>query len=161
MTREALHDLVARQPLVDGQLIYAVDISVWPRCDAETNPQRGYYYHPSRHSSGKPIVAGSAYQWINQLGFAFYADPDPGGGHRGRSPPPPRAQARVQEPGDVARADGRVCDRRRLRSTGYSRCSKTPTLSSPMSPLISWASRAARSAPPCSRVQPTQRPWRT
>ena len=70
MTRGALRDLVARHPLADGQPIYAVDVSVWARCDAETSPERGYYYHPSRHSAGKPIVAGWAYQWINQLGFA-------------------------------------------------------------------------------------------
>ena len=31
---------------------------------------QGYYYHPSRHSAGQPIVAGWAYQWIAQLGFA-------------------------------------------------------------------------------------------
>ncbi len=49
--------------------VYGVDISVWPRCDAEASPQRGYYYHPSRHSAGQPIVAGWAYQWIAQLGF--------------------------------------------------------------------------------------------
>ena len=29
----------------------------------------GYYYHPSRHSAGQPIVAGWAYQWIAQLSF--------------------------------------------------------------------------------------------
>jgi len=32
--------------------------------------QRGFYYHPSRHSAGQPIVAGWAYQWIARLGFA-------------------------------------------------------------------------------------------
>jgi len=47
-----------------------VDPSVWPRCDAECSPQRGFYYHPSRHSAGQPIVAGWAYQFIAQLGFA-------------------------------------------------------------------------------------------
>jgi len=47
-----------------------VDASVWARCDAETSPQRGYYYHPSRHSAGQPIVAGWAYQFVAQLGFA-------------------------------------------------------------------------------------------
>jgi hypothetical protein len=67
LTRQAVRDLVARYPLADGQPLYAVDVSVWPRCDAETSPQRGYYYHASRHSAGKPIVAGWAYQWINQL----------------------------------------------------------------------------------------------
>ncbi len=70
MTRGALRDLVARHPLADGQPIDAVDVSVWARCDAETSPERGYDYHPSRHSAGKPIVAGWAYQWINHLGFA-------------------------------------------------------------------------------------------
>jgi hypothetical protein len=69
LARHALCDLVARYPLADGQALYAVDVSVWARCDAETSPQRGYYYHPSRHSAGQPIVAGWAYQWINQLGF--------------------------------------------------------------------------------------------
>jgi hypothetical protein len=31
---------------------------------------QGYYYHPSRHSAGQPIVAGWAYQFVAQLGFA-------------------------------------------------------------------------------------------
>jgi len=46
-----------------------VDGTSWPRCDAETSPERGYYYHPSRHSAGKPIVAGWWYQQISQLNF--------------------------------------------------------------------------------------------
>jgi hypothetical protein len=46
-----------------------VDVSVWPRCDAETSPQRGFYYHPSRHSAGRPIVAGWAYQFVARLNF--------------------------------------------------------------------------------------------
>lgn len=33
----------------------------------QTSPQRAFYYHPSRHSAGQPIVAGWAYQWIAQL----------------------------------------------------------------------------------------------
>jgi hypothetical protein len=65
----ALGTLLARHPLAGGQPIYAVDCSVWPRCDAEASPERGYYYHPSRHSAGQPIVAGWAYQWLTQLGF--------------------------------------------------------------------------------------------
>jgi hypothetical protein len=65
----SLRALLGRHPLLDGQPIYAVDVSVWPRCDAETSPERGYYYHPSRHSAGQPIVAGWAYQWIAQLSF--------------------------------------------------------------------------------------------
>jgi len=58
---EALRYLLARNPLAgaeDEQPVYAVDVSVWPRCDAESSPERGFYYHPSRHSSGQPIVAG-------------------------------------------------------------------------------------------------------
>ena len=70
LDRTALRALVARHPLAGGQPIYAVDTSVWVRCDAETSPERGWYYHPSRHSSGQPIVPGWSYQWVNQLGFA-------------------------------------------------------------------------------------------
>lgn len=70
---EALRDLLVRHPLTVGRTdeppVYAVDVSVWPRCDAECSPERGYYYHPSRHSSGQPIVAGWAYQFVAQLGF--------------------------------------------------------------------------------------------
>src|SRR5215218_7614345 len=55
---EALRDLLARHPLAESETpIYAVDVSVWDRCDAECSPERGFYYHPSRHSAGKPIVA--------------------------------------------------------------------------------------------------------
>ena len=57
---EALRAAMAARPLTDGQPIYAVDVSAWPRCDAEASPGRGYYYHPSRHSAGQPIVAGWA-----------------------------------------------------------------------------------------------------
>ena len=58
-------------PLADGRPpIYAVDVSVWARSDAEMSPERGFYCHPSRHSAGQPIVAGWAYQFIAQIGFA-------------------------------------------------------------------------------------------
>jgi hypothetical protein len=70
---EALRKLLARHPLAGtaGETpVYAVDASVWTRCDAETSPQRGYYYHPSRHSAGQPIVAGWAYQFVARLNFA-------------------------------------------------------------------------------------------
>ena len=65
----ALRGALAARPLPEGQPIYAVDVSAWPRCDAEASPERGYYYHPSRHSAGQPIVAGWAYQWLAQLSF--------------------------------------------------------------------------------------------
>ncbi len=58
---EALLELLARHPLAVGDgdggggggggetPVYAVDVSVWSRCDAESSPERGLYYHPSRH----------------------------------------------------------------------------------------------------------------
>jgi len=67
---EALRELLLRYPLAGSGTttpIYAVDVSVWDRCDAECSPERGYYYHPSRHSAGQPIVAGWAYQFIARL----------------------------------------------------------------------------------------------
>jgi DDE superfamily endonuclease len=67
---ERLRDLLARHPLDGGEPIYAVDVTTWPRCDAECSPERGLYYHPSRHSAGQPIIAGWAFQWVCQLGFA-------------------------------------------------------------------------------------------
>jgi hypothetical protein len=70
INRPVLEHLLASHPLAGGEPIYAVDASVWPRCDAETSPERALYYHASRHSAGQPIVAGWAYSWIAQLGFA-------------------------------------------------------------------------------------------
>jgi len=71
---DRLRTLLAQYPLdplerACSRPVYGVDVSVWPRCDAEASPERGFYYHPSRHSAGQPIVAGWAYQWIAQLGF--------------------------------------------------------------------------------------------
>jgi len=67
----ALRALLAQHPLAAATdpPLSAVDVSVWPRGDAETSPARGSYDHPSRHSAGQPIVAGWAYQWVAQLGL--------------------------------------------------------------------------------------------
>jgi hypothetical protein len=62
-----LRTLLSRHVASDEHPVYAIDLSVWPRCDAEASPERSYYYHPSRHSAGQPIVAGWAYQWLAQL----------------------------------------------------------------------------------------------
>jgi hypothetical protein len=70
MDAERLRDLLASSLPDADPLVFAVDVTTWPRCDAECSPQRGLYYHPSRHSAGQPIVAGWAWQWICQLGFA-------------------------------------------------------------------------------------------
>ena len=68
-----LRELLARHASTTGEAsrapVYAVDVSVWSRCDAEASPGRGYYYHPSRHSAGQPIVAGWAYQLVAGLSF--------------------------------------------------------------------------------------------
>ena len=66
---ERLHDLLASSLPPAGPPVFAVDVTTWPRCDAECSPARGYYYHPSRHSAGQPIIAGWAFQWIAQLSF--------------------------------------------------------------------------------------------
>ena len=66
---ERLRDLLVSSLPPADPLVFAVDVTTWPRCDAECSPERGYYYHPSRHSAGQPIIAGWAFQWIAQLGF--------------------------------------------------------------------------------------------
>jgi hypothetical protein len=65
----ALRTLVGRYPLDDGQPIYALDTSVWPRNDAGTSPERGYYYSAARQSAGQPIVTGWSYAWLAQVSF--------------------------------------------------------------------------------------------
>jgi hypothetical protein len=65
----ALRELVACYPLDDGQPIYALDTSVWPRDDAETSPGRAYYHSSSRQSAGQPITTGWSYAWLAQLNF--------------------------------------------------------------------------------------------
>ncbi|MGH9261182.1 MAG: NF041680 family putative transposase, partial [Acidimicrobiales bacterium] len=61
--------LVDRRP-ADWPAVFAVDASTWDRCDAETSPERGFYYSASKHSAGQPIVAGWSFQWICQLCLA-------------------------------------------------------------------------------------------
>ena len=67
---EAIRDLLVTHRPDDWPLVFAVDESTWPRCDAETSPERGFYYSASKHSAGQPIVAGWSYQWITQLDWA-------------------------------------------------------------------------------------------
>ena len=65
---ERVRALVGTTLNADHPLVFAIDTSTWVRNDAETSPQRGYFYHPSRHSAGKPVVAGWSYSWVAQLG---------------------------------------------------------------------------------------------
>ncbi len=67
---EAMRELLVEHRPSGWPLVFAVDASTWPRCDAETSPERGYYYSASKHSAGQPIVAGWSYQWISQLDWA-------------------------------------------------------------------------------------------
>jgi DDE superfamily endonuclease len=66
---EALRALLRRQPLPAGPPLYAMDVSVWPRADAATSPERGYQYHSPRRrrAGGDPVVPGWAYQWLVRL----------------------------------------------------------------------------------------------
>jgi hypothetical protein len=65
-----LRALLVAHRAANWPLIFAVDASTWPRCDAECSPERGFYYSASKHSAGQPIVAGWSYQWISQLSWA-------------------------------------------------------------------------------------------
>jgi hypothetical protein len=67
MDLERLERLVASYPLEPQTTWFAVDASVWPRCDAETSPDRGFSHHPYRHAHGQPIVAGWNYSWLVRL----------------------------------------------------------------------------------------------
>ena len=69
LNEPVLRELVSRYPLDDGAPLYALDTSIWPRCDAECSPERGFYHSSSRQSAGQPIVAGWSYAWLAQLSF--------------------------------------------------------------------------------------------
>lgn len=65
--QDRLRRLLVETAPTDWPLVFAVDASTWDRCDAETSPERGFYYSASKHSAGQPIVAGWSFQWICQL----------------------------------------------------------------------------------------------
>src|SRR3954471_18886736 len=67
---DRIAELLAARKAQVAAPVFAVDASTWPGCDAECSPGRGFYYSPTRHSAGQPIVAGWCYSWIAQLGFA-------------------------------------------------------------------------------------------
>jgi hypothetical protein len=66
-----LEQLVATHSLETPTAWYAVDASLWPRNDAHTSAERGYYYHHSRHSNGQPIIAGWNSSWLVQRPLAL------------------------------------------------------------------------------------------
>jgi hypothetical protein len=67
---DAMRDLLVEHRPASWPLVFAVDASAWARCDAETSPERGYSYSASKHSAGKPIVAGWSYQGVTALDWA-------------------------------------------------------------------------------------------
>ncbi len=67
---EAMRDLLVEHRPRDWPPVFAVDASTWARCDAETSPERAFYYSASQHSAGQPIVAGWSYQWVCGLDWA-------------------------------------------------------------------------------------------
>src|SRR4051794_25791031 len=50
-----------------GAPAFAVHVSVWPRRDAETSPERAFHYSSPCQRTGSAIVRGWAYQWVAQL----------------------------------------------------------------------------------------------
>jgi DDE superfamily endonuclease len=86
--------------------VFAVDASTWDRCDAETSPERGFYYSASKHSAGQPIVAGWSYQWITQLDWA----PDSWTAPLDAMRIPPSADATTATIAQVQRLAGRLGD---------------------------------------------------
>lgn len=68
MDVEGVRQLVASTLPKTDRPVYAIDTSTYIRSDAGTSPGRGVYYHSSRHSAGKPVVAGWSYSWCAQLG---------------------------------------------------------------------------------------------
>lgn len=68
MGLEGIRKLVASTLPEVARPVYAIDTSTYLCSDAETSPKRGIYYHTSRHSAGKPVVAGWSYSWCAQLG---------------------------------------------------------------------------------------------
>jgi DDE superfamily endonuclease len=52
---ERLRDLLAGSlPAADPPVV-AVDVTTWPRCDAECSPERGSYYHPRATPRGSRL----------------------------------------------------------------------------------------------------------
>ena len=93
---EAMRDLLVRHRPRNWPLVFAVDASTWARCDAETSPERGFYYSASKHSAGSrswpagPTPGSPPWTGPTIRGPRRWT---PAGSHPGRMPsrsPPPR-----------------------------------------------------------------------
>jgi hypothetical protein len=119
---DRMRELLAYQRLADDlgrARVHRVDTSVWPRCDAECSPERGYYYHPSRHSAGQPIVAGWAYQFVAELGFSRDSWVAPADARRGGQEEDADLVATEQIRGLLSRVPGRNFDPLFVFDAGY------------------------------------------
>ena len=64
---DAVRALLLAQPRFPGPPVFAVDVSVWPRRDAETSPERAFHSSSPCRRTGSAVVRGWAYQWVAQL----------------------------------------------------------------------------------------------
>jgi hypothetical protein len=83
--------------------VYAVDVTAWPRRDAETSPERGFHSSSPCRRTGPPVVKGWAYQWIAQLSPARDSWTAPVDVRRVRPPEKAPRVAMEQVPALVAR----------------------------------------------------------
>ena len=65
---DAVRALLLAQPRFPGPPVFAVDVSVWPRRDAETSPERAFHSSSPCQRTGSAIVRGWAYQARNIRG---------------------------------------------------------------------------------------------
>src|SRR5512132_438096 len=72
---ERLRDLLVSSLPDADPLVFAVDVTTWPRCDAECSPCRGYYYHPrATRPASRSSPAGPS---SGSRGWALSVTPGP------------------------------------------------------------------------------------
>ncbi|OHV32683.1 hypothetical protein CC117_24335 [Parafrankia colletiae] len=64
---ERLRDLLADQLPPDSPLIFGVDVTTFPRPNAECSPDRGLHYAPCRCDGDRKVVPGWEFQWVSAL----------------------------------------------------------------------------------------------
>lgn len=64
---ERLRDLLADQLPSDGPSIFGVDVTTFPRPNAECSPDRGLHYAPCRCDGDRKVVPGWEFQWVTAL----------------------------------------------------------------------------------------------
>ncbi|WP_007507715.1 NF041680 family putative transposase [Pseudofrankia saprophytica] len=64
---ERLRDLLADQLPPDSPPIFGVDVTTFPRPNAECSPDRGLHYAPCRCDGDRKVVPGWEFQWVTAL----------------------------------------------------------------------------------------------